>query len=57
MYTPNISLTSVVDGMGDRVHASVILPLGKKLSTHCVGSWLGPVWTGEENLAPNGITR
>jgi hypothetical protein len=39
-------------------HAPVVLPLGKRRGTHCIGRCgggdPGPVWTGAENLAPTG---
>ena len=38
-------------------HAAAALSQVKRIGTHCtrVGSPLGPVWTGAENLAPPGI--
>jgi hypothetical protein len=41
-------------GVGDQRHASAALPLGRP-GTQCTGGWVGPVWTGAENLAPTGI--
>jgi len=38
-------------------HAPAALPPGKRPGTHFTGDWVvpGPVWTGGENVAPNGI--
>ena len=29
-------------GVGGQHHASAALPLGKRISAHCVGAWVGP---------------
>ena len=42
--------------MGWEVNATPrpLYPLGRPV-THCIGGWLGTVWTGAGNLAPTGI--
>jgi len=42
MYSSTLSLTSALDRMGGQRHASAALPPGKKLSTSCIGGWVGP---------------
>jgi hypothetical protein len=42
-------------GMGGQLHAPVALPPGKTRYPLYRRKGGGPVWTGEENLAPTGI--
>jgi hypothetical protein len=44
-------------GVGAQRHAPAALSPGKISVTHCTGGWVDPsaVWTGAENLVPNGI--
>jgi len=37
--------------VGGQRHAWSLYPR-ERAGTHCIGSWVGPVWTGEENIAP-----
>ena len=37
-------------GVGGQRHALAALPPGKRLTTHCIGGWVGA-----ESLAPTGI--
>jgi hypothetical protein len=55
-YKSTLSLTSVVDGGGQR-YTPAALPPGKRPGNHCTGSWWapGPAWTAEEILAPPGF--
>jgi hypothetical protein len=48
---------SALDGVGDKGHATTILPPGKRPFSHCAEGYVGsrPLWTGVENLAPIGI--
>jgi hypothetical protein len=43
--------------VGGQRHAPAALPPGKRAGTHCTGRWLGLglIYTGAENLVPNGI--
>jgi hypothetical protein len=41
-YSSTLSLTSALDGVGGRRHATVALPPGKISGTHCTGGWVGP---------------
>jgi hypothetical protein len=35
-------LTSALDGVGGKRHASAAIPLRKRPGAHCVGGWVGP---------------
>ena len=58
MYSSTVPLTSTLDGGGWSTPRPGRLPRAKP-GTHCIGGeagWApGPVWTGAENLAPNGF--
>ena len=43
--------------VGGQRHTPAALPPGKRLGTHCIVGCVaqGPVWTGAENLIPNGF--
>ena len=43
MYSCTLSLTSVLDGVGDQRHAPAALPPGKRPGTHCTEGWVGPM--------------
>jgi hypothetical protein len=56
-YSPTLSLTSALDGVGGQLHAAAALPPAKTrypLHRRLVGLQ-GPVWMGAENLAATGI--
>jgi len=40
-YSPTLSLTSALDGVGDQRQAPAALPR-KTPGTHCIGGWMGP---------------
>jgi hypothetical protein len=50
-------MTSALDGVGDQIHAPAAFTPGKDpIPTVQEAGWApGPVWTGEEKLAPTGI--
>jgi hypothetical protein len=56
-YSPTLSLTSDLGGVGDQRHAPAALPPGERPSTHCIGGWLGPRAAvdgcGESRLPPS----
>jgi len=41
-YSPNLSLTSALDGVDHQCHAPTALLQGKRPSTHYTGGWVGP---------------
>jgi hypothetical protein len=41
--------------VGGQLHGPAALPPGKRPGTHFIRGWVGPVWTGTENLVPTGI--
>jgi len=52
-YSSSLSLTSALDEVGCRPHASAALPVGKRPGTHCTGGWVGP----RDGLNGCGISR
>jgi len=55
MYNSTLSLTLALDGVGGQRHTPAALPPGKTQHPLYEAGWApGPVWTGAENLAPNG---
>jgi hypothetical protein len=41
-YSSTLSLTSALDGVGGQRHSPAALLPGRRPSTHCIGSWVGP---------------
>jgi len=39
-------------GLGGQLTTQPIYPR-ERHDTHCIGGWVGQVWTGAENLAPH----
>jgi hypothetical protein len=44
-YSPTLSLTSSVEGVGDQRQASVVLTPEERHFSHCAGGWVGR-WGG-----------
>lgn len=41
-WSSTLSLTSTLDGVAGERHSPATLPLGKRPSTHCTQTWVGP---------------